>query len=281
MIRLGMRAHDIGPGSVEELAEKLAKTNLKCIQLALPKAINNISFKPGTFSPGLARYVRKALEAKDIDVAVLGCYINFMHPDLKERRKEFEKFKEHIRFAREFGAVIVGTESGSYNPDFSFNDKNHTGEALAEFLTGLKELVQEAEKYNVIIGLEGVTKYVVNSPERIRQVLDIIDSNNLKIILDPVNLLSYENYKQQDEIIKKCFELFADDIMAVHIKDFVVEGNNIREVAAGEGNGEFNFELFFELLKEHKPHVEVLMENTTPSTVEKCARHVMTFIDNA
>lgn len=278
MIRLGMRAHDLGTGTIEELAEKLEKTGLKCIQLALPKAVNNISFNQGTFSPGLARYIRKALEKKNIDVAVLGCYINFMNLDLKERKRDFEKFKEHIRFAREFGAVIVGTESGSYNSDSSFNEKNHSEEALAEFIVGLKELVKEAEKYNVLIGLEGVARYVVNSPERIRQVLDIIDSNNLKIILDPVNLLSYENYEIQDEIIEKCFELFGDEIMAVHIKDFVVEEGNIRETAPGVENGKFNYELFFKLLKQHKPYIEVLMENTTIDTYEKSVKHVMSFI---
>lgn len=280
MIRLGLRAHDLGAGTIEELADKLEKTNLKCIQLALPKAINNIPFSPGTFSPGLGRYVRKTLESKGIDVAVLGCYINFMHPDLNERKKEFEKFKEHIRFAKEFGALIVGTESGSYNPDFSFNEKNHTEEAFTEFIVGLKKLVKEAEKYNVIIGLEGVTKYVVNTAERIRQVLDIIDSDNLKVILDPINLLSYDNYKEQDEIIKKCFDLFADDIMVIHAKDFVVENNEIREVAPGEGKGEFNYKLLLQLLKKHKPHIEVLMENTTIDTYQKSAEYIMSFVEN-
>ncbi len=280
MIRLGLRAHDLGSGTIEELANRLGKTNLKCIQLALPKAINNISFEQGTFSPGLARQIRRTLEAKNIDVAILGCYINFMHPDLNERKKEFEKFKEHIHFAKEFGALIVGTESGSYNPDFSFNEKNHTEEALAEFIVGLKELVKEAEKYGVIIGLEGVSKYVVNTPERMRQVLDIINSDNLKVILDPVNLLSNDNYKRQDEIVKKCFNLFGNDIMVIHAKDFTVENNKIHEVAPGEGNGKFNFKLLFQLLKKRKPYIEVLMENTTIDTYKKSAEYIMSFLDN-
>lgn len=280
MIRLGLRAHDLGSGTIEELANRLGKTNLKCIQLALPKAINNVSFEQGTFSPGLARQIRRTLEAKNIDVAILGCYINFMHPDLNERKKEFEKFKEHIHFAKEFGALIVGTESGSYNPDFSFNEKNHTEEALAEFIVGLKELVKEAEKYGVIIGLEGVSKYVVNTPERMRQVLDIINSDNLKVILDPVNLLSNDNYKRQDEIVKKCFNLFGNDIMVIHAKDFTVENNKIHEVAPGEGNGKFNFKLLFQLLKKRKPYIEVLMENTTIDTYKKSAEYIMSFLDN-
>ncbi len=47
-----------------------------------------------------------------------------IHPDCHVRRKELERFKEHIRFARDFGCSIVGTETGNVNPDIVYTEEN-------------------------------------------------------------------------------------------------------------------------------------------------------------
>ena len=95
-----------------------------------------------------------------------------------------------------------------------------------------------------------------------RKVLDAIDSPNLQIIFDPVNLLCVDNIDKQDEIIEKAFELLGDDIAVVHCKDYVVEGNELKSIAAGTGS--LNYPLLLKKVKEYKPYVHCTLENTVP-----------------
>lgn len=51
-------------------------------------------------------------------MAVLGCYINPVNPDEKERQKAVAKFIEHLKYAKVIGADMVGTETGRYDAGF-------------------------------------------------------------------------------------------------------------------------------------------------------------------
>lgn len=122
----------------------------------------------------------------------------------------------------------------------------------------------------VIVAIEPVWKHIVYTVERARKVLDAIDSPNLQIIFDPVNLLCVDNLAQQDEIIEKAFELLLKDIAVVHCKDYIVEGSELKSVAAGTGKGNpvtgggLNYPLLLKKIKEHKPYVHCTLENTVP-----------------
>jgi sugar phosphate isomerase/epimerase len=267
---LGGRAHDFGKLPVEKLAVKASKQGYSYIQLALAKAVEGIDTSLGKLSPGFGNYIRDTFKKENVNIAVLGCYINPIHPDVEERRKHLERFKEHIRFARDFGCSIIGTETGSLKisglPDYD----NESEEAFETLIESLRELTLEAEKFGVIVGIEGGKNEVVTTPQRMRRVLDLIPSNNLQVIYDPTNYLSADNWKEQDQIIKEAFELFGDRMVAFHSKDFVVENDKISIVPAGTGN--LNYELILKLLKEKKPLIYFLIEDIKEMYMEESMR---------
>ena len=255
---LGGRAHDFGKFTVEELAAKASKQGYSYIQLALAKAIEGIDSSLGKLSPGLGNYIRDSFKKENVKIAVLGCYINPIHPDLDERRKQLDRFKEHIRFVRDFGCNLVGTETGSLKIGNSLNYDNESEAAFETLIESLRELVEEAEKFGVIVAIEGGKNEVVTTPQRMRRVLDLIPSNNLQVIYDPTNYLTASNLNDQDEIIKEAFELFWDRMVVVHAKDFVIEDGKKIPVAVGAGR--LNYELVLKLLKEKKPFINILLE---------------------
>lgn len=265
MLRFGVRAHDFGKLPVEELAGRISDRGITSVQLALTKAIAGLDARPGSFSPGLARYIGDTFAGHHIQIAVLGCYNNLIHPDPGIRRNYVERFKEHLRYARDFGCSVVGTETGSLNGDYSFHPDNHGDGALRLFLESLAELVTEAEKFGVFVGIEGVASHVVSTPARMKQVLDTIRSNNLQVILDPVNLLTTENYEDQDRLLDQAFEQYGDRIVVVHLKDFAIEHG--RKVSAPIGGGLLHLQYLLKLIKSRKPYINVLLEETTPETV--------------
>ncbi|MGA2445892.1 MAG: sugar phosphate isomerase/epimerase [Opitutaceae bacterium] len=274
-MRLGVRAHDFGKLPVEELAERIAGKGFSCVQLAPPKAITGFDPDLGRLSPGFACHVKEAFQRHHLQIAVLGCYINLADPDVRQRQRQLDRFKEYLRHARDFGCSVVGTETGSVNPDFSFHPANRSEEAFQIVLGSVRELVEEAERFGVGVGIEGVERYVISDPPRIRRLIDGIGSNNLQIIFDPVNLLSVENYRRQDAIIKESFELFGDRIAILHAKDFVVDGGSLRSVLSGRGM--LHYGLLMDLIKARKPDISILMEDTDPETVEDGVRFLRGF----
>ena len=86
----------------------------------------------------------------------------------------------------------------------------------------------------------------------------------------PIYLLCVDNLAQQDEIIEKAFDLLLKDIAVVHCKDYIVEGSELKSVAAGTGKGNpvtgggLNYPLLLKKIKEHKPYVHCTLENTVP-----------------
>lgn len=256
---IGGRAHDFGKLPLAELTLKVSNQGYSYVQLALDKAIYGIDCSSGKLSPGLGNYIRDSFKKENVQIAVLGCYINHIHPNICERRKGIDRFKEHIRFARDFGCSIVGTETGTLKVDGVLDYDNESEGSFDTLIESLKELTTEAEKFGVIVGIEGGKNEVVTSPQRMRRVLDLIPSNNLQVIYDPTNYLSIDNFKGQDEIIKDAFDLFGDRIVVMHAKDFVVCNGEIITVAAGKGN--LNYELIFKLLKDKKPFINILLED--------------------
>ncbi|WP_077619412.1 sugar phosphate isomerase/epimerase family protein [Bacillus sinesaloumensis] len=259
-INLGIRAHDVEKRPLEALVEEIASKGLTSVQLALGKSLDYINTDLGSLSPGLAHYVGSEFSKHQIQIAVLGCYINMIHPDQAERRKSLDRFKEHIRFARDFGCSVVGTETGNVNAEIVYTKENFKEAPFLEVVESVRELVEEAEKFGVIVGVEAGVNHPIYSPKAMKRLLDSVDSNNLQVILDPVNLLTIDTYKNQDEIIKEAFDLLGDRIVILHAKDFIVEGNTLKPVAVGQGL--LNYDLVLKYIKEKKPFINILMEET-------------------
>lgn len=261
-MRIGIRAHDVAYAPLEQLIPNIHAQGFHCMHIALSKSIKEFKPEIETMTPGLAMYMKELCTENKVDVAVLGCYLNLANPDQDQLAKIVEKYKAHIRFASILGCGVVGTETGAVNTEYKFEPANHSEEALEIFIKNLRPVVEYAEKFGVILAIEPVYKHIVYNIERARRVLDEINSPNLQIIFDPVNVLSVDNIKDQDEIIQKAFDLLGDDIAVVHAKDFAVKDNDILSIAAGTGG--LNYPLLLKLVKQHKPYVHVTLEDTTP-----------------
>ncbi|OJH20171.1 AP endonuclease [Bacillus obstructivus] len=259
-VNLGIRAHDIDKQSPQELAAAISEKGFTAIQLALSKSFPNINTSLGSLSPGFAHYIRNAFSNHKIQISVLGCYINMIHPDNKERRKALDRFKEHIRYARDFGCSIIATETGNINPKMGYTEENFKEEPFLEVVKSVKELVEEAEKFGVIVGIEAGINHPVYSSILMKRLLNCVDSNNLQVIFDPVNLLFPNTFDQQEEIFEEAIELFGDRIAIVHAKDFIIKNDRIETVPVGQGL--LNYDVVMKLIKRTKPFIHFLMEAT-------------------
>ncbi|MBN1523915.1 MAG: sugar phosphate isomerase/epimerase [Spirochaetales bacterium] len=281
MLNLGVRLHDLGKASAEEMAKRACEYGFRSIQLALHKSIEGCEFRPGYLSPGFAKYMRDTFKNRGVQIAVLGCYINPIHPDPVVRKKHLDFFREHIAFAHDFGCTLVATETGSANPDCSFNPTTGDKEHFEDFVGEIAELVATAEQFGVFVGIEGVSpQHTINTYEKMRTLIEEIDSPNLRVLYDPVNFLPHDDTKNQEQHVSRAFELFKDRMAAIHLKDFTVE-NNMKKGGLPAGEGMFNFKHLFSLLKKEKPYIECLLENGTPETMQRISGHLNEIWDSA
>ncbi len=268
MIQFGLRAHDIGTLPAEELADALAIFKPAAIQLALAKALSDSPSKPGMLSPGYARRIRDVFASRGIGIAVLGCYINPVHPDPAERERSLLRFEEHLAFARDFGCAIVGTETGSCNADSSFHPDTKNEATFDLLCHSIERLVRTAEQFGSIVGVEAVSGvHTVSDIGLMQKLLERIDSPNLRVIYDPVNLIPVDGLAEsQEAFFTRAFGAFGSRIAAVHVKDFRME-NGKKKGDLACGTGDFDFPAFFRILQERKPFIDVLLENSIPATL--------------
>ncbi|MCR4739077.1 MAG: sugar phosphate isomerase/epimerase [Lachnospiraceae bacterium] len=266
-MQIGIRAHDVKYAPFDELVPIIRDQGFKCMHIALSKSVKEFICDNASMTPGLAMHMKRVADENKIDIAVLGNYLNLCHPDREVYKETVKRYIAHIRFAKYLCCSVVGTETGAVNAEYRYEERNHSPEALKIFIENLKPVIEACENFGVVLAIEPVYRHVVYSAQRAREVLDSIASPNLQIILDPVNLLCRENIDRQDDIINEAFDLLAEDIAVIHLKDFRVEGDDLKAIAFGEG--EFDHKLLLTRIKEKKPYIQCTLENTVPENAVK------------
>ena len=261
-MQLGIRLHDTSKLPFEERIADVHNLGFACGHLALGKVIDEFPTTDEALTPGLAMYIKNVFAKNEVDIAVLGCYLNLANPNREQLEKTVHRYMAHIRFASWLGCGVVGTETGAPNETYSFTPECHTEEALQLFIQNVRPVVKYAEQMGVVFAIEPVYRHIVWNPKQARRVLDEINSPNLQIIFDPVNLLDIANYQNRDEIIREAIELLGPDIAMVHLKDFRIEDGKM--ISVGCGLGEMDYTDILKFMKTRKPFIHATLENTKP-----------------
>ena len=266
-MQIGIRLHDVAQGTLEERLKIAREQGFSCVHLALTKTVKDHSVENSALTPGFATYLRNQFAENHMDIAVLGCYLNLAHPDPEEIKKIQERYFAHLRFASLLGCSVVGTETGNPNKEYRFDPvTSHTEEALQTFIKNLRPVVECAEKFGVIMAIEPVWSHIVYNSKQALKVLKAINSPNLRIILDPVNLLSVENSSDYDRIFKEAFEDLGEYTDVLHMKDFVIEGDKV--VSSAPGTGVMKYDRILDFAKKEKPYIQMTIEDSKPDNAE-------------
>lgn len=278
-MQLGIRLHDTKKLSFEERIADVHDLGFQCGHLALGKVIDEFPVTDEALTPGLAMYIKNIFAKNKVDIAVLGCYLNLTNPNQEQLKKTVHRYMAHIRFASWLGCGVVGTETGCPNETYTYVPECHNEESLQLFINNLRPIVKYAEQMGVVFAIEPVWKHIVCNPKRARRVLEEINSPNLQIILDPVNLLDICNYQNRAAIVDEAIELLGPDVAMVHLKDFVIEDGRMKSV--GAGLGQMDYTSIMRFMKERKPYIHATLENTTPENNVQVKEFIQKLYDEA
>lgn len=265
MMKIGCRAHDFGKWSEEELPRKVRDAGFEAVQLALTKGIQGIE----TFNditPARLDKVKKGFDAADVEISILGCYIEPSLPDRNERLEQVGYFLSGLEHARALGVPLVATETTWFYPEKVGEAARET--AYRDLLDSVKRMAERAEKLDVLVGIEPVTVHTLNSAELARRLLDEVGSDKVKIIYDPVNMIPEENLEEQvnrqEEIFAEFTKLLGKEIRGVHLKGMAVE--NGKKVWSNIDKGVMRLQMVVDWLKQHYPDMSLLREEVIPES---------------
>lgn len=282
MNTIGLRAHDLGMfDTAEELATAASLYgNDIPLQLAFKKVLRN-ALDPQAYTHEYIASVHDALQAKHIKVGVIGCYINPVHPDKESRESQLRSFEQHLKYARTLGCPVVGTETGSVQPDCSYHPETSEPNTLDILYRSIERLLETAVKYDAIVGVEAVSKqHTISTVDRMASLLEHFDTPHLRVIWDPVNLVPWTGIPEldgscravpsreaQQSFIRNALDAFGDKIVAVHVKDYKLndQGFKIGDLTVGEGA--LDWALIFAELRARSIAVPALLENLTLATL--------------
>lgn len=257
-LHLGVRAHDFGVLPLNELLARVKHYGFTHVQLAVRKSFPDSVPKPAVLSPGTASYYGNAFRQAGIHISVLGCYVNIIAPDPVKRAEALDSFATHLRLARDFGASLVGTETGSVGAGYTKD--NFTVEAYQAVVRAVRTMVAEAERFGTTVGIEAGQNHPLHSAPLARKLLEDVPSSNLQIILDCANLMSPDNCARQAKVVSEALELLGNRIAVVHLKDYKLEHGKIVIVPVGQG--ELDFKPILRYMKYERPHLHGILEST-------------------
>jgi len=254
-MKIGVRAHDFGRHTAASLSRIIRDSGFEAVQLAIPKAIEGIAAF-SEISDHLLEEVREIFTQNQLEIAVMGCYIEPSLPDKADRLAQVDTFKLGLSHAARLGVKIVGTETTGFDIDAATVEREKAYQLLKD---SVLRMAEEAEKQGVCIGIEPVAEHVLNTPELAARLFHEVGSDKLRIIFDPVNLILPRTIHKQAKIYNDLFQDLGDKIEILHMKDVDTSGD--KKAWCNIGQGQIDYGMIFGWLHSHKPHIPLLRED--------------------
>ncbi|MEQ7160689.1 sugar phosphate isomerase/epimerase family protein [Enterococcus gallinarum] len=267
MFNLAVRGHDLTKVcDPQDLACQIAEKGIKNVQFALNASFPELS-AAAQINPGMGTFFKNEFGQQNVQVALLSCYSNLIHPDPHEREKILQKFERYLFHARYFGASMVASETGSVIPTLGYSEENFTDEVFDELVTVVQRLVKTGERYQTMVGIEAGLNHPLFSNDRIQELIASVPSDFLGIVYDPTNLITPETASKQVEIVAEAFEKFGERIVCLHLKDYVIEEDRIVSVPLGEGI--IPYQAILQIVDQYKPYCYVVLEGTKDEGIKR------------
>ena len=259
-IQVGLRAQDIGEHSFAHLFAVTKNYGLNNVQLDPRKFLPKIIPNTDAYSPGLLNMVADKFREAGVRIAVLGNYVNIIDYDRETQWENLQTFADSLAAASFLHAGVVGTETGSVLSPAGFSRDNYTVEALTRVIAAVKVMAKDADRLGSPLAIEPGVNHPMNNNYAVRQVIDEVNSPNLFVIFDLANMLTADNFHDQDDILENANRLYGNRIWVFHLSDIkFVDGQRVR---VPFGSGVVDVERYVNFINRVKPFAYAILEGT-------------------
>ncbi|MCS6849002.1 MAG: sugar phosphate isomerase/epimerase family protein [Anaerolineae bacterium] len=188
------------------------------------------------------RRVKRAFDAAGLEVAqVNGWYEPLCSYDDAVRAAGVRGMQALVRIGRMVNAPSVYVRPGGHNPNGHWyaHPENHSARTFDNIVDSLRRVCATAQDEGVTVAVEGHVLSALDTPQRVRDLLDAVGSPALKFNCDPVNFVgTVKQVHDTASVLNELYDLLGRDIVVAHAKDCRLADQlvvHIEEVVPGTG----------------------------------------------
>ena len=270
-VTIGLATFQFKNYSNEQLAKELAEQGIRVIQLFLSQTdsdywrYNSRSDLTG-LTAGRSEKIADIYRSAGISIHSLGVYTNLIHPDEAERKANVKYFEAMMDVGLQMGVHTFITEAGHYHdpekpaPPVEYHLQEDVWKRMVD--TGRK-LAELAVTYDATILFEPFYRHFFSTAKRTRVYLEEVNSPRIRALLDPANLLEFNDTPEM-------FEQLTEWIDCLHAKDRKLHVD--RGVPAGQGD--LDYLQFVKLAAAKTPKAPLILEYVGPDNYKQALSHL-------
>ena len=201
---------------------------------------------PDEISDVAACSVMQASQRTGVGIAAVSATYNMIHPAQQVRDAGLRRLNVILSAAKAMGTNLVTLCTGTRDAEDQW--RHHPGndlpDAWKDLTAEMAKALELAERHDVNLGVEPELANVVNSAMQAKRLIADMQSQKLRIILDPANLFEVATNDARRSTISSAIDMLGPYIAMAHAKDRDATG---AFVAAG--TGVIDFEHFIAGLK--------------------------------
>lgn len=233
--------------------------------------------------------LKSMFEARDFEMPqTVGNYGgNLIAEDDNVRKNEIKFVKRMVNVSARLGSPNTYLRPGSLNPKGGWtpHPKNHSNEVWDRLVDSTKQICQVAENEGIMIAVEGGTVCPVDTPQRVKDLIDAVGSKSLGLNMDPVNFIgSLDIAYDTTSLINEFYRLLPDRIVGAHAKDFTVVSTllpHFEESIIGQPESLLDNEAFLTGLQKVNPKAHVLVEHLPDDKIPVAAAGIRKVAEKA
>lgn len=203
--------------------------------------------RPLEADPAAVRRLKSVLDSAELEVAQAnGWYEVLVHPDDHLRAEGVRGLQALTHIGRLLDAKTVYVRPGSLNPQGAWypHPENYAPRTFERLVASLRQAAQAAQAEAMVLALEGHVLSLLDTPQRMRDVIEAVGSPALKFNTDPVNFIgTVKDAYDPSRVLNELVTLLGQHTVAAHLKDMAVQDKlvlHIDEVVIGEGTMDYD-----------------------------------------
>ncbi len=238
MRTLGVFAKTFRRDQLGQVLEVVKQNGFTAIQFNM--ACVGLPPMPDHIEDSLLYEIQEAINSSGLQLVGLSATFNMCHPDPVQREEGLARLKVLAAASSVLHNSLLTLCTGTRNPDdkWGFHPDNASRAAWMDMCKSMEKAIEIAEQYGVYLGIEPELANVVASPAKAKQLCQEMQSDRLRIVLDPANLFEVEPPKEIKYRIAEAIDLLAPMISMAHAKDRSARGEF---VAPGKGIVPFRY----------------------------------------
>lgn len=253
MLHLGVVTRSFSDWTAEECAVKMAQSGFACTELCfqfrdLDCWRYNGCADISALTPKTAADIVRKFRDNGIEVVSVGAFSNLMEPDADALESNFRYFERCIEIAEDNGIPMIATENG-FVPGKRGIQADTYERDFTEFRNRMTRLADLAAAHGIAVAFEPCVLDLTPSAKRTRDFLLQTGRDNLRILLDPANLIATSDESDM-------FRYLAPYVAYFHGKDRHVNDT----YGCNLGDGDIDWVEFFRLYHQYTDGIPFILE---------------------